>query len=776
MFKKFCIGILTVCFGLLSVHTGFAADMAAVPPIIVNAYNLQALNQQTLQRDRQNRDEEIAIKGLIEKNNELISTTLSRQQAEGLQKVNQIMLSYRDALLIRDRERIAANSLRPSRYDDLIALTQDVEMMKGIHHDLESRSNVIEEKYKILNDLKEEMMALNEKLKGPGSPQEALDQKDGVIEGFKKIVQQEQDKIQMLVGKLGVMDQKIAQLDEILAQKDQQIAQLKDNLARAQRDAASQAQLIKTQAVQMADLSQQLKDQNIPPADRMSLSNQIQRQADELKDKDEAIRWLKVVLAATKTKAAYSKLSSEPDQLALPQLQVEVREIKDEFALRSKDFNQYENSIIFLKDQVGQLGKQLTQKQQQVDLLKEELENKISEMKTNETKPAVVPTDDRLGLAQELVDLQQQAAALLVEKSSLALRQYNLFDGRLARFEKRVKTWLADDRTQTLDWQDRLEELKEELNQKKHEASALKGQLEEKIAQQKNQQRLEEQIQDLETKLQDSKDQVGKLKAQIQDALGAEAQTQSLKEQLAAQQDKVASLKEELKNKIADSDKMTSMMEDYQKKLESKDNAFNEQMQQALTYKQYKTDMEQQISDLNVELRGKDLSLSMVEQKMEEKIKEMKAIRTELALDRQRLAGIPNSDEIDFLKSGFQKATTQLKQREEDLARIKADADQSRKEIADQNKELQRLKDQLQSTRAEQVPSSKKYQHKAALLEDQLKIANKKIKDLQAQVNQFESESKSDAVRVKLKQALDKIDEQGKLIDLLSQKLEQARG
>lgn len=104
--------MLIVCFGFSNIKLGWANDVVAISPVVVQPYDAQALNQQMLERDRQNRDEEITIKQLIEENDKLIQSTLASQQDEGLRKMDRVMLSYRDALLSRDQGRIVANGER----------------------------------------------------------------------------------------------------------------------------------------------------------------------------------------------------------------------------------------------------------------------------------------------------------------------------------------------------------------------------------------------------------------------------------------------------------------------------------------------------------------------------------------------------------------------------------------------------------------------------------------------------------------------------------------
>jgi len=503
MNKNIGIGILIVCFGFSNINVGWATDVVDVSPVIVQPYEIQALNQSMLARDRQNRDEEIEINNLIEENNKLIQTTLARQQDTGLQKVDQLMLNYRDALLSRDRERIASNGQRwwPSRYGDLIDLTVSVDDMKDIHRNLQSKSTLIEEKYQILNDLRDEMAVLNERLRGQGSQPN-----DAVIEGFKKIAQEQQDKIQMLVERLNEMDQKIAHFDEILAQKDRQIAQLRDNLARAQSEVSSQNELIKELSKQQKPIDygktsevvgtspiivqpkvEEPQPQNamayskpaeavqIPPVETVETSPIIVQPNVTLPQqpkpmaynpnteivqtpaivvvpgdstgKDETIRWLNKVLAAAKDKAEYFRLTAQQDNASLEELQAEVQKVKHDFALRFKDFNQYQRIIVSLKNQANQFNEQLTQKQQQVDFLK---------------------SDDRLALARQLIGLQHQEEGLLVEKGNLTMQQYMLFDRRLTR-------------------------------QKQQQMDALRAQLRAKIITEQNQEQLEQQVQDLRT-------------------------------------------------------------------------------------------------------------------------------------------------------------------------------------------------------------------------------------------------------------------------------------
>ena len=543
MNKNSGIGILLLCFSFSAVNLARATEALQVSPIIVQPYEIQELNQQMLNRDRQNRDREIAIQGLIEENNKLTQESLSRQEDEGLKKINQIMLSYRDALYSRDQERIMANSERRySRYGDLVALTQEVDAARGIRGDLETKSGLLAEKFQMLTELRDEMTALNERLRGERV--DALNQKDKIIEGYKDIAQKQQDKIQMLIGKLDEMDQKISRFDEIIAQKDLQIAHLKDSLVTAQRESF-------------------FKD------------NTIKQQGLDLKAKDGSIRWLNQVLAATKNKAEYYRLISQLDQITLQQV--------------------------------------LSRKQTQVDLLKSELENKINA-----------------------------------------------------------------------------------LHQKEQQVGLLNIELKNKTAQEKNQSVLEYQIQDLK----------------------------------------------------AQSDQMTLLISDYQKKLESKNNAYNQQLQQVRSFKNDQARMEGQIVDLTARLQEKEAQIVKIKKDMydlQESVsaKDRENQAKDLSLFMVQRRSMPGRDEIDFLRTGLKAATLQLKQKDEMLSQIKANADEYAKEFKEQSKEFQSLKVQLKNAQST-IPENDN-----ALL-------------------------KGDRLREKLKQALDEIDEQGRAVNALVQKLQDA--
>ena len=89
-----------------------------------------------------------------------------------------------------------------------------------------------------------------------------------------------------------------------------------------------------------------------------------------------------------------------------------------------------------------------------------------------------------------------------------------------------------------------------------------------------------------------------------------------MKQQLAAQQDKAGQLKQQLDDKTAQSDQMNLMLSDYQKKLESKDNAYNNELRQLLRSKNDQALMGKQIAYLNAQLQEKEAQVVNIKKDM----------------------------------------------------------------------------------------------------------------------------------------------------------------
>jgi len=924
MNRNFGIVLLIFCFGLSNINLGRAAGVIQAVPVDIQQVDLGEINMQMLAQDRINREQELVISGLIDDNQKLAAKALAQNQDATLAKINQTMIEYRNSLLSRDQTRVVTDAQRASKYYDLITLTEDVDDMKSARQTLQLRWDVIYGKHKMLTELEEELTALNEKLKGQapreivnvsdsqqGSNIQSLTQRlaeaDQKISHYDEIISQKDRVIAQLTDNLAKTQNFAAAKDEMIKQKNDQVDLLKseledkisqeknqvpmrssnkDQIIKEKQDQVVDLQrsvpvnmiaqvpnqdqkdmIIKNQEGQIAQISAKLqeqadentqvtaklKEQADTFADEknqvMVLRDKIQQQFTDEKAKDESIRWLNQVLSVAKEKAAYYQLISQQDKTSMAEVQGEVRKIRGDFAQRFKDYDQFENAITSLKNKVSRLNWQLSdvkdkgqQDQQLREGLKVQLQEKQAEIvtmkadilaitqdranKENYFHNAAIQMDDRVKLAKQLIDLQQQEASLLEEKSDLESTQNTNFEDRFTVFESKINGLLADRQLQTAGMKNRIEELKDELGQKQEQLAALKTELNAKIAEVKDHDMLIGQVQGLRAQLQDKEAQIAATNSQ--------------------------------------SDQTTAMMGEYQKKLEAKGNAFNDELKQVLDAKNKRALLEAQIVDLNVKLQEKEtqivnlkkdmydlkemnntrdkdaqaseLNLSMVQQKaVEKKIDEYQAqinmmraanakqvheiakLNFELELVRKKLADrVPNSDEIEYFKSGFNKAVLQLKQKDALILQVKANAQEYEKEYKAQSREFQSLKDQLQDAQdeigrrdedlkyknmeitrlkshtkmsgsdlqkqvmiltqkledAQKKLSRKTHEGRIEALQAQLVSAKAEIKDLHKQLDQFIMPSKNNPLEEKLKQALDKIDQQGKAINALVQKLQ----
>ena len=146
----------------------------------------------------------------------------------------------------------------------------------------------------------------------------------------------------------------------------------------------------------------------------------------------------------------------------------------------------------------------------------------------------------------------------------------------------------------------------------------------------------------------------------------------------------------------------------------------------------------------------------MVQQRMDEKAQDIKALRQELALAQQKLQGMPNSDELDFLKNGVRKAALQakaLQSLKEQLEGVQQKLSKSQETQEDKTKEILRLKYLAKMAQqdwrkqvsaltqrldaAEKKFDRKIYDNQMMALEAQLKASLEKIKDLQDQIKKL---------------------------------------
>jgi DNA repair exonuclease SbcCD ATPase subunit len=403
MNKSLGIGILTLCFGLSSVNVSLATQVIEEPPIIVQPYDLSTINQQIFEIDRESQEQALAIKGLMN------------------EKINKVM----------------ADSQIVSKYDELIKLTEIVDDMKSVEQSLEPKREVIEKKYKILTDLKNEM---------------ALELPPIIV---KTINNQQQTPLQA-------------------TPQPEQTWQV------APGSNPTTAAKIKEQENQIA-----------------ILNTQLQELSSDLKIKDESIGWLNLVMAVAKNKAEYYQLTSQLEQISTRQIQGEVQHIKDDFALDFKDHDYFEKAIVSFKNQAAQLGLQLSRKQEQVDLLKNELENKITEVKDRDDQITTMKAKIQAGqrTKEEADSLKQQLAAQQDKVDQLNQQ----LDNKTAESDKMTLM---------------IEEYQQKLESKNN---ATNEQLKQILTSNNYQAQMEKQMADLNTRLQEKEAQVIKIKKDLYD-------------------------------------------------------------------------------------------------------------------------------------------------------------------------------------------------------------------------------------------------------------------
>jgi len=365
MIKKWYVGALIACFTTSNLSMGWATETMPVSPIIVEPQQTQGLNQQVMDRDRQNRDKEIEIQQLIEQNNKLIQALGEK----GETALARTMQGYTDAILSRDRARIEANSEnRPggARYGDLVNLTEDADAATESRAILDKKNDELAQKYQALSALENEMSQLNDRLQTQES--DKLAQKQTIIDGYQKIAREQQDKIQDLVNRLGEMDKKIAGFDAMIAQKDRQIATLKSNLVLAQTEASNQGLKVNQLGLQLAQQQDQLDSL------KLNLQHQLTQAQGEVSSQKGVI-------------------DDQQQQLA---------------RLKS------------LKAQDNTFSQQLAEKQNQIDLLKSELEKHLNQ--DQDQDPQVSPDANTKQLQHEIAVLKAQVQKLLLEQKALRVQ------------------------------------------------------------------------------------------------------------------------------------------------------------------------------------------------------------------------------------------------------------------------------------------------------------------------------------------------------------------
>ena len=439
------------------------------------------------------------------------------------------------------------------------------------------------------------------------------------------------------------------------------------------------------------------------------------------------------------------RLTSQPFsvQVGAPEIEIPYKDQEGKIQMLTQRLGEMDNRIIHFNDVIAQKDQEIAQlkdklakivnqdmskdetinKQSgQLDLLKSELENKITEVKSRDS------SIQWLNKVMAASKKEAQYYKLTSQQDDLTIRQFKKELGEVKDdFTKHSKDYDQFQDTIT-SLKSQVSQLDTQLSQKQSQVDLLKLELKNKINDIKDQEVLTEQIQDLKAQLQDKADQIASLKSKIKEGHESKQEGDNLKQQLASQQDKLDQLKQQLDIKTSQADQMSLMVDEYQRKLESRNSAFNDQEGQI---KKDHAQMEKQIDDLSARLQDKedqilkikkqmydlkestrssqtkDLNGSLEQQKMTDakvkeyqdkiaqlqalnasQIKELAALKDQLATGHTKIVvsgtpnrDAPNRDELVFLRQAYKQVSTDLELKNKLYHENKALADEYALEI-----------------------------------------------------------------------------------------------
>jgi chromosome segregation ATPase len=782
MGKNLTFGVLILSFSLSSVNVGLAAP--AVSPVSPVA------PQQMLDQDRQNRDEEIAIRQLIEENDKLIQDTLARQQNEGLSKIDQAMLQYRNTLYSRDQARIQANS-QPwgsNRYGDLVALTEEVDSMTEAIAQ-QRKSGMLAQKFQMLEQLRNEMALLNQKLQNHG---EDVTQKDRIIEDYKKILQHEEAKIPILVARLDEMDKRIAQFDEIIAQKNHQIRQLKDALSMTQRNLATKDETIREQENQITLLEAKSTElpqpKPVPTVDPGAynalqdqvgnLKNQTQLQADDLKAKDRLIKEQSDQISVLqKMSAAAPAAAAQSDEL-ITSKDRQIARLKDDLAMAQSEVSSKDNIIKEEENRVNMLHQKLAVQptmsasanndfQQEIDSLKNEIKQQTEELSTKDRLIRERDASIRW-LTQVLTAAKSKAEyfRLTSQKNQVTVRQVreevrDIKEG----FARQMKDYDQFEKD-IVYLRNQVVRLGGELSEKQGQVDLLKSELENKITEEKDR---TAQLQGKDNQLQDQNSQIVKMKTDIQSIVQGQSNLQELiglAKKLIGLQNKEASLLLE----------MNKYREDENALFDKHFLFFENKIKQSLFGHQFQaTALRHHMEAMKAQLEQK-----------QEQLEAMKAQRDDLLVKERRqgvyeyqisdlksqIRATDNQNTIEALQTALNLKEEQNRRLTEDLkAKIAQQHNQFvlegqirelKTQLADEEKQITALRAEIVSEQQTQQQSSAlrqqvaEQENRVNLLKQQLDARNSQYNQMSALVTDYQQklESRNSEYNEQLKQAL----------------------
>ena len=821
MNRKLGVGLLIVCFGFSNVNVVLASEVVNVPPIIVQPYANQPLVQQGLDQDRKNRDEEIEIRNVVQENDKLIREVLAHQQDANLARIDQVMNDYENKLYARDQERILANGQHVSpRYASLVALTEDADAMTQDNAALANKDALLAQKYQMLETLKDEMVALNDKLRNQDA--QALNQKDKIIAAYKNLVEDQQSKIQLLVQRLSEMDQRLSHFDAIIAQKDQQIQALNSNLSMDRNELATKDDTIKELQAQMAVLlgeskeisfrNGQLKSQidDLAKASGStdnsqlliaSLKDQVQKQEADLKSKDQLLKEQgdQIAFLQKDPKSSLSAIANVPS--AVPANQDEMIKEKDELIKSQNELlaqyakklneapaavvmnhpaaaNQDQDAVIkekdeLIKSQAAQLA-DVTKQAKDHDAAYSQVQDEITGLRNRlhqQDLDLKAKNDSLRWLNQVLAAAKDKADFYKIssQKDRLSLQQVK---SELSNIKDDLSEHLKNfDRFENVivDLKGQVSRLRSQLADKQNQVDLLKSELANRITKENDQSQQDAQLQqDLKEQLKAKQDLIIKLKDQIQSIQADEDNKEQILKNAATQaQDRV-----KLARQLIDLQEQEAQLLDEKNSLVAGGSTTFEQRAQKLeadirgvlgSHHSRIANLKNRMAQLSNELGQKEDVIDQLNANLRDKVAQLK---DQTAMDYE-ITDL--KDQIDHLNDQLHEKQTEIGNLQDQIHSrhvTEQEVNVLKVRLSDQENNLQTIKQEFDSKVGEL--------NRVTLLMEDYKVKFQTAQGTQAQVDVLKAqlaaqESKLDQLEVALRQKITR--EVNAQIDALNQEL-----
>ena len=396
--KKIFHFLLSLLIALVgSPLSALASTEIFTPPMYVSVLELNKqvmqLKEDVLNQERANRDEEISVRALAQKNADMAQKLQASDfftNIDTMRQLKEVMDHYGRQLDEHNRLLMARNEeTRGLRqrieklehlFDPVIYLNKDVEAMKSLSSlasdlkeqkiSLVAKNQSLVEKNQQLLDLKAQLVRAQEELKSTKSPSTIDDNLKPQIKRIKEYQKSLKDK-----------DAYMMQLEDKIIKRDGQIIELKaklvdalKQLVKAQKDLAVKDKTIQRQQEAIEDLHQDINEiqQSVS-----GLQKDFSKYDGGFDGIDTNIKALKNQLVQAQVRAG----DADGQGKELVQLKGDVAALNYQVQTSQEDLGDYQTQVKKLNDavdgltaQVSTKDKDLQQKNEQINQLKEQVQ------------------------------------------------------------------------------------------------------------------------------------------------------------------------------------------------------------------------------------------------------------------------------------------------------------------------------------------------------------------------------------------------------------------